>query len=77
MHPPLTTPCLRGTFGDWVFYSKRVVKPANKVLARKLVFYMLRLPLSAKQRRDLLGDYRAALGYDRADTTVALPPRFD
>jgi DNA sulfur modification protein DndB len=55
--------------------SRGVIKPANKVLARKLVFFMLNLPLTASQRSALLGDYRAALGYARNDTTIQLPAR--
>jgi DNA sulfur modification protein DndB len=55
--------------------TRKVIKPLNKVLARKVVFYMLGLPLSARQRGSLLGDYRAALGYQRTDTTAQLPAR--
>lgn len=74
----LPTRLSRPPYADTIWdTSKRVIKPANKILARKLVFYMLRLPLTERQRRTLLGDYRLALGYDRTDTTIQLPPRFD
>jgi hypothetical protein len=62
----------RGTIWD---PNRKVIKPANKVLARKIVFHMLGLPITARQRTTLLGDYRAALGYDRTDTTIKLPAR--
>lgn len=62
----------RGTIWD---PNRKVIKPANKVLARKVVFHMLGLPITARQRTTLLGDYRAALGYDRTDTTIKLPAR--
>lgn len=62
----------KGTIWD---PNRKVIKPANKVLARKLVFHMLGLPITARQRSTLLGDYRAALGYDRHDTTIKLPAR--
>lgn len=62
----------KGTIWD---PARKVMKPANKVLARKLIFYMLGLPLTSRQRTTLLGDYRAASGYDRADTTLKLPGR--
>jgi DNA sulfur modification protein DndB len=60
----------KGTIWD---PTRRVVKAANKVLARKVIFYMLRLPITDRQRKTLLGDYRAALGYERDNTTVKLP----
>lgn len=62
----------KGTIWD---PARKVIKPANKVLARKIVFYMLGLPLTARQRSSLLGDYRAASGYDPTDTTLKLPVR--
>lgn len=54
---------------------RHVIKPANKVLARKVVFHMLGLALTSRQRKTLLGDYRAALGHERTDTNIQLPSR--
>lgn len=62
----------KGTIWD---PTRKVIKPSNKVLARKLVFYMLKLPITDRQRKTLLADYRAALGYDANDTTLQLPTR--
>lgn len=62
----------KGTIWD---PARKVIKPVNKVLARKLVFHMLRLPLTDRQRHTLLGDYRAALGHERTDATIKLPAR--
>jgi DNA sulfur modification protein DndB len=62
----------RGVIWDPV---RRAMKPANKALARRLIFHMLGLPLSARQRSTLLADYRAALGLERGDTSVKLPNR--
>lgn len=62
----------KGTIWD---PTRKVIKASNKVLARKLIFYMLKLPITDRQRKTLLGDYRAALGYDRDDTTIQLPAR--
>lgn len=62
----------KGTIWD---PTRKVIKAANKVLARKIIFHMLGLPITARQRSTLLGDYRAALGYERTDTTIKLPAR--
>lgn len=45
----------------------------HKGLARRLVFYMLKLPMSVRQRQTLEGDYRVALGHERDDAKVKLP----
>lgn len=60
----------RGTIWDPV---RKVVRAGNKALARRLLFYMLKLPMSDRQRHTLEGDYRAALGHERDDASVALP----
>jgi DNA sulfur modification protein DndB len=52
---------------------RQTVIAKNKALARRLVFYMLRLPMSARQRDTLEGDYRVALGHERDDVKVKLP----
>jgi DNA sulfur modification protein DndB len=53
--------------------ARSTIRPANKTLARRLVFHMLRLPVSARQQATLEGDFRAALGYERDDAKVKLP----
>lgn len=53
--------------------SREIMKPVNKALCRRLVFHLLSLPISARQTRDLVGDYRAALGHSRDDPKIKLP----
>lgn len=52
---------------------RQTVIARNKALARRLVFHMLNLPMSARQSGTLEGDYRVALGHERDDVTVQLP----
>ncbi len=60
----------RGTIWDPV---KKTVQPKHKGVAQRLVLHMLKLPMSARQRQTLEGDYRVALGHDRGDVKVKLP----
>lgn len=53
--------------------AKRTVEAKHKTLARRLVFHMLQLPMTKRQLGTLEGDYRAALGRERDDTSVNLP----
>lgn len=60
----------RGVIWDPI---RKVVVVSRKSLARLLVFHMLGLPISARQERNLLGDYREALGRVRTDRSITLP----
>jgi len=60
----------RGTIWD---PARKAVRASNKTLARRVVFHMLKLPMSDRQRHTLEGDYRAALGHERDDAAVKLP----
>ncbi|WP_294311140.1 DNA sulfur modification protein DndB [uncultured Sphingomonas sp.] len=53
--------------------SRRTVDAKHKALARRLVFHLLRLPMSPRQRQTLEGDYRVALGHQRDDAKIKLP----
>jgi DNA sulfur modification protein DndB len=55
--------------------ARKTIKPANKPLMARLLFYMLGLPLTPRQASALPGDYRAALGHERSDTSVKLPKK--
>ncbi|WP_404337792.1 DNA sulfur modification protein DndB [Sphingomonas sp. MMS12-HWE2-04] len=60
----------RGTIWD---PAKRTINAKHKTLARRLVFHMLKLPMSDRQRQTLEGDYRKALGYELDDVKIKLP----
>lgn len=62
----------RGIIWDPV---RRTVKPTNKPLMSRVLFYMLGVPLTQRQRSNLLSDYRAAMGVEKGDTSVKLPDR--
>lgn len=53
--------------------TRKTMEAKHKALARRLVFHMLKLPMSDRQRLTLEGDYRVALGHERDDAKVKLP----
>jgi DNA sulfur modification protein DndB len=53
--------------------ARKTMEPRHKALARRLVFYMLKLPMTSRERQTLEGDYRAVLGYEADDAKVKLP----
>lgn len=62
----------RGVIWDPV---RKTIKPTNKPLMGRILFYMVGLPLTQRQASTLVGDYRAALGHERNDTSVKLPAK--
>lgn len=68
----LTKEPYRGVVWDPI---RKVVVVSRKSLARLLVFHMLGLPISPRQKRNLLGDYREALGHVRTEPSIDLPER--
>lgn len=57
--------------------TKKVIVLRNKALARKLIFHMLGLPLTTRERSTLLKEYRAAQGVSATDTSVQLPAKIE
>lgn len=65
-------PPYRGVIWD---PARKIIKPTNKPLMSRLLFYLLDLPLTPRQRSTLLGDYRNALGLLRNNSSVNLPAK--
>jgi DNA sulfur modification protein DndB len=66
----LTEAPFSGTIWDPV---RKAVRPGGRVIAQRVVFHMLKLGMSERQRASLEGDYRVTLGYERDDSRIKLP----
>ena len=53
--------------------ARKAVRPGGRIIAQRVVFHMLKLKMSERQRASLEGDYRVALGHERDDRSIKLP----